>query len=63
MKIVITKRLRDQVLKLDTNEFWERLGDITEHPPSWLREQVGDVTTKVRFEIVKETEEYGEVML
>lgn len=67
MRITITKRLRDQMLKLTGDDFWERLSDITEHPPEWLSAQVGGVSTAVRFELVPENEEtmraqaYGEL--
>jgi len=68
MKISITKRLRDQQLKLTGTAFWERLSDITEHPPEWLRAKASNKETAVRFEIVPETKEvlrnhaYGEVL-
>lgn len=68
MKISITKRLRDQLLKLSGTEFWERLADITEHPPEWLRAKASDKETAIRYEIVPETQEvlrshaYGEVL-
>jgi hypothetical protein len=68
MKISITKRLRDQMLKLSGKEFWERLADITEHPPEWLRAKANNKEHLVRFELVSETPEvmkehaYGEVL-
>lgn len=60
--VVITKRLRDQLLKIEKEEdFWERLSDITEHPPEWLK-KLWPKSTAVRYEVVKETEDYGTVL-
>jgi len=62
MIVTITKRLRDQLLKLHGDHFWERLSDITGHPPEWLCKQVNGKTTGVRYELVKESEDYGNVV-
>lgn len=68
MKISITKRLRNQLWRLSGTEFWERLADITEHPPEWLRAKANNRETDVRFELVPESPEvmkehaYGEVL-
>lgn len=62
MIVTITKRLRDQLLKLQGDDFWERLADITEHPPEWLCSKADGKTTNVLYEVVKESEEYGNLV-
>lgn len=63
MTVTVTKRLRDELLKLayDQDEFWERLADVTEHPPEWLRKMCSDEPTRVLYEVVGENEEYGQL--
>lgn len=74
MKIKIDKRLHTELKKnnmleghtfLDVDphkeKFWERMADITEHPPEWL-EEVWD-GDNIDFIVVGPHEEYGELIL
>lgn len=69
MTITITRRLQFQILgvmlgcwiKSSSQEFWETLADITERPPMWLRYKAGDRLTNIRYLIVTEDDDYGEV--
>lgn len=61
MRITVTKRLADQLTRLVGEEYWERLADVTEHPVKWLKQTYGLTGSKIRFKVVKENEDYGEV--
>lgn len=75
MKIKIDKRLHTELRKNDMLEghtflggdpmkekFWERMADITEHPPEYLQE-VWSCGDDVEFIVVGPREEYGELIL
>jgi hypothetical protein len=62
MIVVVTKKLKDQLLELDGDEYWERLADVAQCSPEWLKEQVGGSIASVRYKVTK-TKEYGEVKL
>lgn len=74
MKITIDAELKEELeendmweghtfLNGDPNKekFWERMSDITGHPPDWL-EEVWGCGDDIDFVVVEDGEEYGQLI-